>query len=141
MPHAWFPPVIERILKPFSIEPSTIKTKRSDHNHKEAKKVAFHLTRAKVLGLPATLTLSQWLETLKYFQWKCAYCGIRPYEILEHFLPLFHGGGTTQDNCIPACPSCNSQKRDMHPLAVNEKMQGSVERVSEYLRNLSDSGN
>ncbi len=49
------------------------------------------------------LTLEQWLETLEYFNNKCAYCG-GPFEVLEHYLAE---AGTTVSNCVPACFSCN----------------------------------
>ena len=55
------------------------------------------------------LTMEQWLETLEYFNYKCAYCG-GPFEVLEHYLAE---AGTTVSNCVPACFSCNVMK-DKH---------------------------
>lgn len=63
----------------------------------------------------ATLTLDQWIQTLNYYKGMCAYCSVRPYQVLEHFVPLTLGSGTTADNCVPACLSCNSLKRNLYP--------------------------
>lgn len=69
-------------------------------------------SRARKLGCQATLTYQQWEETLEYFDNKCAYCLDGPYECLEHVNPLTRGGGTTFDNCVPACASCNARKNN-----------------------------
>lgn len=66
----------------------------------EGKVVKSNLERAIASHRPATLTLQEWVATLCYFNWICAYCRERKYEVLEHFLPLKHeGGGTAADNC------------------------------------------
>jgi hypothetical protein len=57
--------------------------------------------RAKQAGARHDLTMEQWLETLEYFDYKCAYCG-GDYEVIEHYLPVYKAG-TTVSNCIPAC--------------------------------------
>lgn len=63
------------------------------------------------------LTMEQWLETLEYFNYKCAYCG-EEYEIIEHYLPVFVAG-TTVSNCVPACLHCNIMKdRKGHNLSM-----------------------
>lgn len=69
-------------------------------------------TRARKLGLPASLSYKQWSETLVHFDQKCAYCG-GDYEIIEHFTPLTLGGETSARNCVPACGSCNSSKGNL----------------------------
>jgi hypothetical protein len=65
--------------------------------------------RAKQAGARHDLTLEQWLETLEYFNHKCAYCGKRDYEFIEHYLPV-RVAGTTVSNCVPACARCNALK-------------------------------
>lgn len=65
--------------------------------------------RAKKAGARHDLTLEQWQETLEYFNYKCAYCGKREYEFIEHYLSV-SVAGTTASNCVPACASCNVQK-------------------------------
>jgi hypothetical protein len=66
--------------------------------------------RARARGLPATLTEDQWQETLEHFNHLCAYCGKQPWRCVEHATPL-PPGGTTINNCLPACGVCNSLKR------------------------------
>ena len=73
--------------------------------------VAANNSRARAAGLPATLTLKQWMTTLTTYNCLCAYCG-GPYEVLEHIVPISGGGGTTQVNCAPSCYSCNGRKLD-----------------------------
>lgn len=64
--------------------------------------------RAKQAGARHDLTMEQWLETLDYFDHKCAYCGGQ-WEVIEHYLPV-HKAGTTVSNCVPACLRCNVMK-------------------------------
>jgi hypothetical protein len=79
----------------------------------ERHRVRAQILRAKQHHAPATLTLHEWLEILTNFHWRCAYCH-GPYELMEHYIPLPHGG-TTADNVVPACFSCNSKKSNRHP--------------------------
>ncbi len=65
--------------------------------------------RAKQAGARHDLTMEQWLETLEYFGYKCAYCGEDGYEVIEHYLPV-SVAGTTASNCVPACLQCNVMK-------------------------------
>lgn len=108
----------------------------------EIQRIAEQNKRADKLGLPATLTLEGWLKTLDYFHWKCAYCRGR-FEVLEHFIPIVQYGGTTADNCVPACRSCNRIKGGWHPNRApysaykhNEVMQQGIVRVQEYLQGI-----
>jgi hypothetical protein len=69
--------------------------------------------RARKRGLPSTLTKSQWLATLEYFNHACAYClrtGIPLTQ--EHMIAISRGGGHTEENVVPACMPCNARKRD-----------------------------
>jgi hypothetical protein len=68
------------------------------------------LWRAQRVGQPATLTEEQWQRTLKRFKNVCAYCQTNAWRHVEHVTPLPFGG-TTIDNCLPACPMCNAFKR------------------------------
>lgn len=95
--------------------------------------IMHHKSRAKALGMQATLTVDQWLYTVKYFEHKCAYCP-KPYEVLEHYLPLSKGGGTTANNCIPACRRCNSRKGDHDPSKFDDMFPKKyLTRIREYL--------
>jgi 5-methylcytosine-specific restriction endonuclease McrA len=107
-----------------------------DCRAKEQDRVNHHLRRAEAHGVPATLTLLAWLQTLQDFNGLCAYCEEHPFTELEHFVPLKDGGGTTADNCVPACKVCNRGKGTENPGAQpglpgleDERRQ----RVKEYL--------
>lgn len=46
----------------------------------------------------------------------CAYCGKRvpPKELtMDHKIPIVRGGRSTRGNCVPACPECNQQKKNI----------------------------
>ena len=90
------------------------------HYKREAARVQTHNERALALGREATLTISQWIDTLNRLDWHCAYCG-GPYEELEHWIPINLGGGTTAGNCIPSCESCNRRKGNRHPDDIMNK--------------------
>jgi hypothetical protein len=96
--------------------------------------VKSNLLLARRRGLPATLTDSQWKQTLDDFENTCAYCRSGPYQVLEHFLPLSSGrGGTTASNCVPACFSCNSLKSSHLPEEIPKLRIEDIERVQAYL--------
>lgn len=95
-----------------------------------AKTVKHHLSRARYYGCADDLTLEQWLDTLKYFENSCAYCG-GGYQVLEHFISLDDGGGTTKSNCIPACKGCNSLKNSG---GTRKESYYTNKRVVSYLR-------
>ena len=100
----------------------------------EIDRVAFQVRRAEEAGVPATLMIEEWLETLDYFNWGCAYCH-GSYEVIEHFVPIAIGGGTTYQNCVPACVSCNNRKDTHHPLLIPSSlgMAEAIGRVLVYL--------
>jgi hypothetical protein len=81
----------------------------------EAARVRLNVGRAAKLLMQATLTTKQWLETVRHFGERCAYCGTAAFEVMDHFVPLVFGGGTTADNCVPACRRCNGMKSDRAP--------------------------
>jgi len=92
---------------------------RIKNEEKESLVLQRHLREAKKAGGSATLNLNEWLATLKHFGGYCAYCQKQPYQVLEHFIPIQpgkeNGGGTTVDNCVPACENCNRKKKNLLP--------------------------
>lgn len=107
----------------------------SEQNRKrESTKVQYHVNSAKRLGLPATLTLPEWMETLSYFEWKCAYCCKASYAVLEHVQPMIAGGGTTAFNCVPACARCNLLKLDTPPELLPPEFDVALEKIQHYLK-------
>jgi len=68
------------------------------------------------LGLPHTLSISEWNAILDHFDHRCAYCGRKARRLCrEHAIPVSRGGGYTADNIVPACGSCNSRKHNKTP--------------------------
>lgn len=57
-----------------------------------------------------TLTLAEWQEIQKRYQYRCAYCQLRRPLTKDHIVPVSKGGFHTRINVIPACRSCNSSK-------------------------------
>jgi hypothetical protein len=89
---------------------STIrKLARTQENYfliaRELDRVESQCFRAHTLHAEATLTLVEWLETLNYFHWRCAYCQSKPCQAMSHYISL-PKGGTTAANCVPACYRC-----------------------------------
>ncbi len=76
---------------------------------RELDRVHSERLRARSLHVDATLTLLDWIKTLDYFEWRCAYCQEKPFQIMSHYIPL-PCGGTTPTNCVPACYSCMKRK-------------------------------
>src|SRR5712691_9455515 len=91
---------------------------------REIDRVEAELGRARTLGAAAALTLVEWLITLVDFDWRCAYCQSRPFQVMSHVTPLPRGG-TVLENCVPACYRCSTYKKN-EPVRV---------RVQTYLTN------
>ena len=89
---------------------------------REAMRVCTQLQRSMDAGLEATLTVDEWIATLKSFDGRCAYCQWRPLEAMDHLIPHALGGGTTADNCVPVCKSCNSQKLDRLMISMSHSL-------------------
>ncbi|GHO90247.1 hypothetical protein KSF_002950 [Reticulibacter mediterranei] len=72
---------------------------------REYDRVRGQIIRARYIRAEATLTLPEWLSILAYFQWRCAYCQNKPFQVMHHLIPRPQGG-TSVDNCVPACYRC-----------------------------------
>jgi hypothetical protein len=94
---------------------------------REVDRVEAQLFKARSLRAPATLTIVDWLITLNDFQWICAYCQLKPFQVMSHVLSLPHGG-TTVENCVPACYSCGR----------SGKSKRGQERIQAYLTHIQD---
>lgn len=105
--------------------------------HKAERRIVdFNCSRARQVDLPATLTLVQWLSTLKHFSGLCAYCQRNKGTMLEHFVPITLGGGTTVSNCVPSCHTCNIRKKNKHPNEARLIPQEDRDRVKQFLSEL-----
>jgi len=85
-------------------------------NGKAANQRGHFARRAREREIINNLTFDEWLEILKRYSWKCAYCGIgfdlfnRPER--DHIIPISKGGNNTRKNIVPACRSCNAKKHN-----------------------------
>jgi hypothetical protein len=105
----------------------------------ESHKVQTQIWRSVKHNLPATLTPEQWIATLEYFRFRCAYCQSRPYEILDHFVPVCRDGGTTAANCVPICKACDHFKGQKLPERITGIPKEDIDRIQAYLRQFDDS--
>jgi len=65
------------------------------------------------------LTLDQWNEIKRRFQYRCAYCGMGNKKLTrDHVTPLIAGGDDSVMNIVPACGSCNARKHTGPPPRV-----------------------
>lgn len=82
---------------------------------RELDRVNAQLFQARAQRAAATLTLVDWLKTLDYFAWRCAYCQEKPFQIMSHYQPL-QTAGTTPANCVPGCYSCRAARKKDSPV-------------------------
>lgn len=86
-------------------------------NNKDKIKGYIHKRRSLKLGNGGSYTKAQWLDTLEYFDYKCAYTGecIKHNCHVEHIVPLSKGGTSYIWNLVPSTASANlsKQNRDM----------------------------
>ena len=71
-----------------------------------------HKRRALKLGNGGSYTKEQWLDTLEYFDYKCAYTGecIKHSCHVEHIVPISKGGTSYIWNLVPSTASANCSK-------------------------------
>jgi len=90
-----------------------------DKCYRDRNKYTYEKRRSRKMNLISDLTQEEWNDTLRYFEHKCAYCGIEESECFgrhhkylaqEHIVALTKGGHFTKNNIIPVCPVCNSSK-------------------------------
>ena len=93
------------------------KIKEYRENNKDKIKGYTHKRRALKLGNGGSYTKAQWLDTLEYFDYKCAYTGecIKHNCHVEHIVPISKGGTSYIWNLVPSTASANlsKQNRDM----------------------------
>jgi len=89
---------------------------------REINRVEAQLFKARSLRAAATLTIVDWLAILNTCDWQCAYCEVKPFQVMSHILPL-PNGGTTIENCVPACYSCGrSGKSKKEQLRLQDRL-------------------
>jgi len=89
---------------------------------REVDRVKAQLLYARSDNAAATLTVREWFTILDRFSWKCAYCGEKPFQVMSHVI-IRSEGGTTAENCVPACHSCISKPNKKVLLPVIQTLQ------------------
>lgn len=87
--------------------------------------------KAKEIECINTLTAREWIDILKQYKFKCAYCG-KEFTLFDkatkdHVIPISKGGDNIKENIVPACKSCNSKKHDKllkGDIMGNKEMKG-----------------
>ena len=92
-----------------------ILVKRKEYDKNNPEKVFNRHHRRKVLkeNQGDGITKEQWLEMMKFFNFKCAYSGItlsKETRTIDHIVPLAKGGEHEIWNLVPMCKNYNSSK-------------------------------
>jgi len=107
--------------------------KKYEQNNKEKRKIfikKYHKTekgkatcqryitkrRTNLREILNTLTAKEWIDILKEYHFRCAYCG-KEFDLFDrptrdHIIPISKGGDNIKENIMPACRSCNSRKHN-----------------------------
>ena len=75
-----------------------------------------HRRRASKRGARGTHTRSEVLDLWRSIGRMCGYCEfqVAKHRVQgDHFISLAYGGPDSIDNMVPACPSCNADKREL----------------------------
>jgi len=73
-------------------------------------------------GKARELRKTQWWKN-KRGRGVCYFCGekVPPRELtMEHVVPLVRGGKSVKSNLVPACKSCNNNKKYLLPIEWDE---------------------
>ena len=87
--------------------------KKWTENNKEKRNLYTIKYQHRKKTLICDLTDDEWRQSIAFFGYSCAYCGVNNKKITkDHFIPVSKGGGLTRINILPACSSCNSSKHN-----------------------------
>ena len=89
---------------------------------REYDRLASARRQAERAGLPATLTLREWLAIITDWRGLCAYCQVSFYAAIDVCRPA---DGLTATNAVPICKACSVHK--------NGSFAAAMERVQAYL--------
>ena len=88
--------------------------KKYRENNKDKVRERIKEYKHKKRGNGGSYTKSQWLDTLEYFDYKCAYTGecIKHSCHVEHIVPVSKGGTSYIWNLVPSTERANLSKRN-----------------------------
>jgi 5-methylcytosine-specific restriction protein A len=79
------------------------------------------------------LRASQWWKR-RCAKGRCHWCNrVTPAAELtmDHIIPIARGGKSTKGNIVPACKTCNNQKKQLMPMEWEAYLQHSREKSTE----------
>ncbi len=106
---------------------------KSWYSQEDVKAVPPHI-EDELIDVSFAFTDAEWKETLKHFDYKCAYCKIQPVQTFDHVVPVDRGGLTSIDNLVPSCRFCNKRKRNLLPSEMQFPKKEIIEDILIYLR-------
>lgn len=81
-----------------------------------------------------------WLEALRYFARRCAYCERPGFLTRDHYVPASRGGDDGPMNIVPACRVCQTRKGSKLPKhALRRTVRDRVEHYFELVAARLDS--
>ena len=112
-------------------------------NNRDKFKLYQQKRRALKLGNGGSYTEEQWLDTLEYFDYKCAYTGecIKVSCHIDHIIPLSKGGTSYIWNLVPSTASANlsKQSRNMEEWYREQEYfcEERLNKIYEYQKNMA----
>jgi 5-methylcytosine-specific restriction endonuclease McrA len=81
-------------------------------------------------------TKEEWLETVSFFDNKCAYCGQHGEMEMDHIIPMNKSslGEHKLGNLVPSCKPCNRKKHDKSYLDFLEGNPKALEKIKFYMQ-------
>lgn len=112
---------------------------------RDSLKISKAIRLARQAGLPNDFTKENWVQTKAYWNGQCAYCGKEPAQLtMDHVIPLVLGGGTTRNNIVPCCLTCNCSKsaKSLQAWAQNndQVLPNALMKIQEYFATLLQEG-
>ena len=98
----------------------------------ESYRIARHKEESYRQNRPCNLLLGEWAETLRHYNWRCAFCQ-GPFESLDHFVRVSRGGASWVGNVVPACLRCQTAKGNLLPEEVEFIPKDRMDKIARYL--------
>jgi 5-methylcytosine-specific restriction endonuclease McrA len=95
-------------------------------------RIARHKEASYRQNRPCNLLLSEWAETLRHYNWRCAFCK-GPFESLDHFIPVSRGGASWVGNVVPSCLRCQTAKGNLLREEVDFIPRNRMDMIARYL--------
>lgn len=104
-----------------------IYVKSNSKKRQEIVAIDFSNGKAKRLGIEGKLTVNQWRELKKKYNYTCLYCKKQEPETsltIDHIIPFSRGGLNNIENIQPLCGYCNKSKGVKEVGVIRNKVEG-----------------